>query len=462
MFDIQQRNSTVWREVFGGITTFMAMSYIIFVQVAFLKGTGMEVGGIIFGTCVASAVASIIMGLLANYPIGLAPGMGENNFFAFALVPGFAVWASQIDGFDMPGWKPALALVMLVGVVFFLLSYTGLRSYVINSMPVALRCGVAAGIGLLIATVGLGFGNLVTFSGPAPAAVSLADNPCAWLTLVGVLVILVLTGLRVPGAVLISIIINTVLAMFVFGLISRPSGVVTHNVLEGVGTTISGGFEGFGGLWKFLSTTHVTQLIVFAVVLLFMDVFDTIGTLVGVADQAGLMVNGKLPRIERALAADAVGTTIGGALGTSTVTSYVESVTGVAMGARTGLAAVVVGVLMIAAVFFRPIIELIGGGVGAPPDWSKNPLIAPALIFVGAMMLRAIRSIDWDDATEYVPAFLATLIMPLTMSISHGIAIGFVSYALGKLLTGRARQCPLMVYIVATLFVARYVLAILL
>ncbi|MBN1941783.1 MAG: NCS2 family permease [Phycisphaerae bacterium] len=455
LFCLRQRESTIWREVLGGLTTFLALSYILFVQVAVLGSVGVPVGGIIFATCVASAAACFIMGFWANYPIALAPGMGENFYFAMiAGVMGAAAW-----GLEMPGWKPALALVMLVGAVFFLLSWTGIRRHVIDAMPPALRYGVAAGIGLLIATVGLDFGNLIQFGGPAPQPVPLGGNPAAWLTLIGLLVIFVLTALRVPGAVLVGIVVNGLLAMFAFGLIGRPGAVFSHEIFTGVGTTISGGFEGFAGLARAITGKHLAEVIVFAVVLLFMDVFDTIGTLVGVLGEAKLTPDGRLPDVRRALVADAVGTTLGGALGTSTVTSYVESAAGVAMGARTGLAAVVAGVLMLLALFFRPIIEVVGQGVQIAPGVFKQPLIAPALIFVGALMLRAIRRVDWDDVTEYVPAFLAALLMPLTMSISHGIAAGFIAYALGKLLTGRAKQCPAVVYVVAALFVARYVLS---
>lgn len=462
-FEIRQRGSTFWREVLGGLTTFLAMSYILFVQVAVLgkPEVGVPVGGIVFATCVASAVACLIMGLWANYPIALAPGMGENFYFAWiAGMAGMSAW-----GLGMPGWKPALALVMVVGVIFFLLSWTGFRRHVVDAMPAALRFGVAAGIGLLIATVGLGYGNIVSFAGPAgpvPQLVSLANNPVAWLTLIGLLIVFVLTALRVPGAVLISIFANGLLAIFAFRMIGRPDDIFSHDIFNGVGTTIAGGFEGFQGLGQALTKHHAAEVIVFAVVLLFMDVFDTIGSLVGVAGEAGLMVDGRLPRIRRALVADAVGTTLGGALGTSTVTSYVESAAGVAMGARTGLAAVVAGGMMILALFFQPLIRIIGGGVEIAPGAFRHPLIAPALIFVGALMLRAIRHVHWDDVTEYVPAFLAAVVMPLTMSISHGIGVGFIAYALGKLLTGRVKQCPPVVYVIAALFVGRYVLTILL
>jgi adenine/guanine/hypoxanthine permease len=456
LFGIREQNSTVWREVLGGLTTFMAMSYILFVQVAFLKTTGMPVGGIVFATCVASAVGCFLMGLIANYPIALAPGMGENTFFALTVATAAAAWSA-----GMEGWKPALALVMLVGVVFLLLSLTPLRAHIVRAMPPGIRYGVAAGIGMLIATVGLNFGNLVAFGGPVPSAVPLGDNPVAWLTLIGLAVVLVLTALRVPGAVLISIVVNGVLAAGVFGWMDAPEGVLTENVFHGVGRTVTGAFEGVGGVWAGLTGGFAAEIVAFAIVLLFMDFFDTIGTLVGVAGQAGLMRDGELPRLSRALVADAAGTSIGGALGTSTITSYIESATGVAVGARTGLAAVVAGGCMLLSLLFRPVIELIGGGVmvgGA----DKHPLVAPALIYVGSLMLGAIRNVDWDDVTEYLPAFLAVIVMPLTMSISHGIGAAFIAYAAGKLLTGRARQCSVVVYVVAALFVGRYVLEVVL
>ncbi len=454
MFRIRQLGSTPGREVLGGITTFMAMSYILFVQVQLLGGAaGMNAGGVIFATCVASAIGCLVMGLWANYPVALAPGMGENAFFAFTMVGTMSAWE-----LSMPGWQPALALTMVAGLVFLLLSFTGLRAHIVRSMPAALQFGVAAGIGLLIATVGLMNANVVAFANGIPSAVPLDGNPAAWIALIGLGVLLVLSALRVPGAVLITILLNAGLAMFVFNILDTPQAIFSGHVFDGVGETVRGGFAGFGGLATAMSD-HAIEIIALLVVLLFMDVFDTIGTLVGVCNQAGMMKDGELPGIERALAADAIATSAGGALGTSTVTSYVESATGVASGARTGLSTVVVAGLMLLALFFQPLIKLIGGGVQVAGGGIANPMIAPALIFVGALMLRAIREVNWDDVTEYFPAFLAAIVMPLTLSISHGIAIGFISYALGKLLTGKPGRCPVVVYVVAGLFVLRYVIS---
>jgi AGZA family xanthine/uracil permease-like MFS transporter len=451
MFEIRQRGSTVWREVCGGLTTFMAMSYIIFVQFDVLTKAGMDGGGVIMATCLSAAAASIVMGLLANYPIALAPGMGENYFFAFMLVPAMAAFGVK----GVAGWQMGLAMVAISGCVFLLLSFVGFRSYILNSIPGAIKNGIAAGIGLLIATIGLNNGNIVKFSGPVPGFVGFYGNPAGVLTLVGVGVIGILMAYKIRGAVLVGILANTALAI-AFGLLPLPKQLVGWP--GGIEKTAGGFIAGFGGLWQVVGTRHVFELLIFVFVLLFMDLFDTVGTLVGVAGRAGLMKDGKLPGAEKALAADAVGTIVGAGLGSSTVTSYIESVTGVSVGARTGLAAIVAGVLMCLAMFFQPIIRLVGDGIEVAPDVFKNPMIAPAMIFVGAMMLRAIRDIDWDDVTEYLPAFLAVIVMPLTMSISHGIAIGFVAYAAGKLLTGRVKQCPAIVYVVAGLFVLRYVL----
>ena len=461
MFDIEARGSTVGREVVGGLTTFMAMSYIIFVQIGLLGGLGefdvkMDTGGVMMATCLAAAAATFLMGLLANYPIALAPGMGENFFFAVTLTPAVAKWGLGMD------WQVSLALTACVGFIFLVLSFVGFRSAVLNTIPDALKSGIAAGIGLFIAVIGFNYGNLV---GKAPGAgliefPGFANNPVAWLTLIGLAVTLALLAFRLRGALLLGILITTGVGLGM-GLVKWCGNPVA--LPGGIEKTAAGFVDGFGGLWSALWSKHALELLTFGFVLLFMDLFDTVGTLVGVASRAGLMVDGRLPKAERALAADAAGTVIGAAMGTSTVTSYIESITGVTVGARTGLAAIVTGVLLAAAVFFKPLAAMIGGGVniaaeGAEPMF-KYPLIAPALIIVGAMMLRVIREIDWDDATEYVPAFLTLITMPLAYSISAGIAIGFVSYAFGKLVTGRARQCPLMVYIFAVLFVLRYIIA---
>ena len=460
MFEIKQRGSTVGRELLGGVTIFMAMSYILFLQPAVLGASGMDRGGVFMATCIASGAACILMGLLANYPIALAPGMGENFFFLQLCTFGVA------SGLKL-SWQEALALTAVAGGVFLALSVVGFRSYILNAIPDALKSGIAAGIGLFIAFIGFQMGNLVaddpaTFVRLAP----LAGNYVAGLTLLGLAVTVFLMAFRVRGAILLGILAITA-ATWAVGRIPGIQTVQWRGLVGlpgGLDKTAGGLWWGFGELWGKLVGGHAVDILAIAFILLFMDLFDTVGTLVGVANRAGLMRDGKLPKAERALAADAAGTVAGAVLGTSTVTSYIESVTGVAAGARTGLAAIAAGACMLAALLFEPLVRMVGSGVvvGAHP-WGapilRYPMIAPALILVGSMMVRALRDIHWDDVTEALPAFLAMIVMPFSYSISGGIAIGFVSYAVAKLVSGRARECPIVVYVLAGLFAVQYVWA---
>jgi len=451
MFDIVKRGSTVRREILGGATTFMAMSYILFVQPAVLSKCGMDAGAVFMATCISSAMACVLMGLLANYPIALGPGMGENFFFAFALAPAMGAW-----GYG-EGWPMALALTVVVGLVFLALSLVGFRSAVMNAIPDALKSGIAAGIGLFIAVIGFNYANLVATT-PEGMMVfpGLRDNPVGVLALIGLAITMALLAFRVRGAILLGIVGVTGVAI-AWGQVAWCGSPVA--MPSGLTKTAGAYVPGLFALGKALVSEHAVEVVTFMFVLLFMDLFDTVGTLVGVAGRSGLMKNGQLPGAEKALSADAAGTVIGGCLGTSTVTSYIESVTGVESGARTGLAAVTVGVLLGLAIFFQPLVGMIGGGIEVAPGIFRYPLIAPALIVVGALMIRTIRQINWEDATEYLPAFLTMIAMPLTSSIATGIAIGFVSYAFGKLVTGRVKQCSVLVYIFAALFILRYAIA---
>jgi len=460
LFRIRERQSTPAREVVGGLTTFMAMSYILFVQPAVLSMAGMDSGGVFMATCIASAAACVLMGLASNYPIALAPGMGENFFFVFTLC---GVGAGA--GVFRLTWPEALALTAGVGAIFLLMSTVGLRSMLLNAIPDALKSGIAAGIGLFIALIGFEWGNLIRHD--AATCVHLADihgNYVAALTLAGLGVVMVLMAFRVRGAILIGILATTV-ATWAVGALTPVETISFHGVVgvpRGLDQTAGAFWNGFGTLGGKLLGEHALEVVGFAFVLLFMDLFDTVGTLVGVASRAKLMVDGRLPRAQHALMADAAGTVVGGCLGTSTVTSFIESVTGVASGARTGLAAIVTGACMLAALFFQPLVQMIGGGVNIAPAGAapilRYPMIAPALIVVGAMMMRAMREIDWDDVTESLPAFLAMVSIPFTFSIATGIAIGFVSYAFGKLISGRAKQCSIIVYVFAALFILQYAL----
>lgn len=446
-FDCAARGTTVGREALGGATTFMALSYIIFVQPGVLGAAGMDFGAVMAATCVSSAVATLLMGLLANYPIGLAPGMGHNFFFAFTLCG-----ATAMGGFGL-SWQQALAAVCTSGLIFLALSGIGFRSAVLNSVPGALKHGIVAGIGLFIALIGLRYGRLVVDHPSTLVSLGRLTHPVAALTLAGLLLTLALMAYRVRGAMLFGMLGTLGLALV--------TGQVTYGGIVGRPPSLAPTFLhlDFRGLFA----TPLPALASVLFMILFLDLFDTVGTLIGVAGRAGLLRDdGSLPHGERALMADAAGTVVGAALGTSTVTSYIESAAGVSAGARTGLASVVTAVLMLLALCFAPLARMVGGGVvvgenafGAPV--LAYPIIAPALIIVGAMMLPMVREIDWEDPTEALPAFLTVVGIPFSFSIADGMALGFAAYAAGKLVSGRWRECPTLVYITAPILIARYV-----
>lgn len=434
-FRLRENQTTAGRELLGGVTTFLTMSYIIFVQPGVLSQAGMDFQAVMVATCLASALATFLMGLWANYPVALAPGMGENFFFVYTLVGAYGL-----------SWQQALAATFLAGVAFMMLAVFGLRSKVVNAIPGSLKTGIAAGIGLFITLIGMQYGRLVV-AHPA-TLLQLGDlrSPVALTTLAGLLLTLTLVALRVRGAILLGILGATLVAA-VFGLV-HYSGVVS--IPGGLAATAwKMDFAGF-----FRLDPGTIGVVVF--VLFFLALFDTVGTLVGVGRQAGLMRNGQLPRAERALFSDATGTVAGAALGTSTVTCYIESAAGVSDGARTGLANLVTGALLLVSVLFTPLARMIGGGVTVAGGVAY-PTLAPALILVGAMMMRSVREMEWDDPTESVPAFLTMILIPFSFSIAAGVAAGFVIYAAAKLLTGRWRECPALVYGFAILYLAQYV-----
>ncbi len=436
-FRLREHGTTVGREMLGGVTTFLTMSYIIFVQPGVLSQAGMDFQAVMVATCLASALATVLMGLAANYPVALAPGMGENFFFVYTLCGAYGL-----------SWQQALAATFLAGAVFLVLSVFGLRSRVVNAIPESLKTGIAAGIGLFVTLIGMEYGRLVV-AHPA-TLLQLGDlrSPVALTTLAGLLLTLVLTALHVRGAILLGILGSTLVAA-AFRLV-HYSGVIS--VPRGLGAT----------WWKMdfagLARRDPATIVVVVFVLFFLALFDTVGTLVGVGRQAGLMRGGQLPRAERALFSDAAGTVAGAALGTSTVTCYIESAAGVSDGARTGLANLITGALLLVSVLFTPLARMIGGGAALPGGCVAYPTLAPALILVGGMMMRSIRDMEWEDPTESVPAFLTMILIPFSFSIAAGVAAGFVIYAAAKLLTGRWRECPGLVYAFALLYVAQYVM----
>lgn len=435
MFDLQARGTNVRTEVVAGLSTFMTMSYIIFVQPAVLSICGMDHGAVLVATCVASAVATLLMGLLANYPIALAPAMGHNFFFVFTVC--------GVMGYS---WQVALGANFISGALFIFLSLFSFRARLVDSIPQSLKSAIAVGIGFLIALVGMEWSGLVV--GHPATLVQLGDlhSLPVLISLLGVLLISLLFALRVRGAILIGILVTAFLGWLLKlvnfeGIVGAPPSVApTFLKLDIAGVFNSHGF---------------VDVLMIIFVFFFLDLFDTVGTLVGISQRAGFIVDGKLPRAERALLSDAVGTVVGTTLGTATVTCYIESAAGVSEGGRTGLANMVTALFFILALFFYPLAKMVGGEV-TYGELHLYPFIAPPLIIVGSMMMTSVKSINWEDYTESVPAFLTILIMPLTFSITEGIAFGFVSFALLKLLSGRGKEVNAFVYIFAALFVLRY------
>jgi len=445
-FGLAAHGSTFRREALGGVTTFLAMSYIIFVNPGVLSQAGMDFRAVMAATCLAAASSTFLMAVLANYPVALAPGMGENFFFVYTLC-GVAPL-----GFGMT-WQQGLAAVFLAGLCFIGLTLAGMSAWIINAIPLALKSGIAAGIGLFVTLIGLEYGNLVVASPGTLLRLGNVRHPVTLVSVLGLLLIIAALAYGIRGAILLGILGTTALAA-ALGMVHYQGTFSTQ--LRLAPTLWQPDFRG-------LFAMHPARLAAVIFVLLYLALFDTVGTLVGVGQQAGLLREGTLPRADRALFAEAVGTTLGAALGTSTVTCYVESATGVADGARTGLASMITGALLLVATFFSPLAAMIGGGVSVGTGADSHPILryptlAPALIVVGAMMLKAVRELPWDEPTEYIPAFLTLVGIPLTFSIANGIALGLISYAVAKLVTGRWRECPVLTYVFAALFVLQFML----
>ncbi len=432
-FKCEENGTTVRREVVAGATTFATMSYIVFVQPAVLEAAGMDFGAVMVATCVSSAVATLIMGLFARYPIALAPAMGHNFFFVYTVVLAMGI-----------EWQTALGAVFISGAAFIVLSVFGVREAILESVPASLKNAIAAGIGLLIALVGLEWAGVVVSSPGTYVGLGDLKSAPVLLSLFGLVVVGSLMALRLKSAMLIGIAATAVVGL-VFGVIEFKGVLSVPPSIEPtfLKLDIAGAFgEGI-----------LTVIFVF----FFLDLFDTIGTLIGVGEEGGFIKDGRLPRARRAFLADAVGTVTGSLLGTSTVTSYIESSTGVAAGARTGLASVVTAALFISALFFAPIVEMVGGGYRLLGGVTLYPVIAPALIVVGSLMLKCTKRIKWDDPSESIPAFLTAVVMPFTFSITEGIAFGFISYTLLKLVSGRSSEVSPLLYVFSGLFILRYV-----
>jgi AGZA family xanthine/uracil permease-like MFS transporter len=421
-FKLSEQKTNVKTEVIAGITTFLTMAYIIFVNPSILSEAGMDYGAVFVATCVAAAIGCFIMGLWANYPIAQAPGMGLNAFFTYGVVLGM--------GYT---WEAALGAVFFSGFAFFLLSIFKVREWIINSIPLSLRLGIAAGIGLFLAMIALKNAGIVVAHPATYVALGDLSQPAAIYALLGFFVITALSYLRVTGAVMIGILGITVLAM-----------VLGHNQYGGIMSMPPSIAPTFMAM-DLMGALDVAMLsVIFA--FLFVDLFDTSGTLVGVAHRGKLLdENGKLPRIGRAMMADSTASMAGAALGTSTTTSYIESTAGIASGGRTGLTAVVVGVLFLISLFFAPL-------AGSIPAYAT----AGALLYVAVLMAGSLANANWEDPTDAAPVLIAALAMPLTFSIAEGIALGFISYVAIKALAGRYSDLNPAVIILALLFAAKF------
>ncbi len=445
-FKLKENNTTVKTEVLGGITTFMTMAYILAVNPNLLSASGMDPTAVLIATCLASFVGTLAMALLANYPFALAPGMGLNAYFAFTVC--------GIMGYS---WQVALMAVFVEGLIFIVLSLTNVREAIFDAIPSALKKGVSAGLGFFIAFIGLQGAHLVVNNDSTLVSyVDFAGNwhtegICAVLALIGLLLTAILYYKKVKGAILIGIV-----ATWVLGMIAQALGI--YQVTPDAGfyslypalafTDFSAIGLTFGQCFKAdFSNVSIFNFIIILFSFLFVDMFDTIGTLIGVSSKADMLdENEKLPRIRPALLADAIATSVGAIFGTSTTTTFVESSAGVGEGARTGLASVVTGFLFLLAIFFAPIFTAIPGFA-----------TAPALIFVGFLMVSSMVKVDFEDVTDAIPAYLCFIAMPMMYSISEGIAIGVVSYVIINLVCGKRKKITPLMYVLAVLFICKYI-----
>ncbi len=435
-FGLSERGSSVRTEVIAGVTTFLTMAYIIVVNPGILSSSGMPFEAVFVATCVAAAIGTLIMGLWANYPIALAPGMGLNAFFAFVVVGDMGL-----------SWQAALAAVFISGVIFLILSILPVREWIINSIPKSQKMAIAAGIGLFLGFIALQGAGVVK---DHPATFVTVGDLTVWstvLALAGFFLMLLLDYRKVPGAIIIGILAITFIGI-VFGVPNEAIQGAPVPELAGIAATPPDPSPtlfalDFGALFDMAIT--LVLIVIFSFLLV--DLFDTAGTLVGVAHQAGLLdKDGNLPRLDRALLSDSSASIVGSLAGTSTTTSYIESAAGVRAGGRTGLTAVVVAILFILSLVFAPLAQSV-------PGYAT----APAILFVGMLMARSLGDIDWSDMTDYVPAVVTAIAMPLTFSIAIGIGFGFITYVVMKAITGRVSEINPAMAVVAAVFVVYFV-----
>ena len=420
-FRLQENQTSVRTEFLGGLTTFITMAYIVVVNPQILSKAGVPLEGVLFATCISSAAATLVMGLYANYPIALAPGMSLNAYFTYVVCMGMKV-----------PWQTALGVIFFSGVIFLILTVTRVREQIVNGIPDCLKHSTAGGIGMFIAFVGLRNANLVVANPATFVSLGSLANREAQLAVIGLVIMLVLMVRKIKGAILIGVLATTLIGIL-RGMAHWPSAIFS---LPHPAAT-----------WLKLDLRGALHLGLFEIifVFLFVDLFDNVGTLVGVCEQGGFIKNGKIPRVGRVLVSDAVGTIFGALTGTSTVTSYIESAAGVAAGAKTGLSNVFVAGFFLLAAFCSPL-------AAAIPGYAT----APALIVVGALMTESIGRVEWTDFTEAIPAFVTLLATPLTFSIATGLSLGLLSYTLVKVAAGKFREVSPIIWILTVLFIFRY------
>ena len=421
LFKLREHGTNIKTEILAGVTTFLTMSYIIFVNPEILSSTGMDRNAIFVATCVAAIIGSLIMAFVANWPIGMAPGMGLNAFFAFTIVGTL--------GFT---WQQALGAVFISGIIFLILTVSGIRSWIVDGIPRSLRSAIVAGIGLFLGLIALSNAQIVVPNPATKVGLGSLTEPAALYAVLGFFIIAALDALKVRGAILIGILVITLLSIQLghsefHGLVSMPPSIApTFLQLDIMGALSMG-------------VVHVI------LVLVLVEIFDATGTMIGVAKRANLLPEGKPNRLNRALLADSTAIVAGSMIGTSSTTAYVESASGVQAGGRTGMTALVIAAMFLLALFFSPL-------AGVVPPYAT----APALLYVACLMLRELGDIDWNDVTEAAPAALTALAMPFTYSIANGLAFGFISYVVIKTITGKFRDMHPATIIVAVLFIAKY------
>ena len=427
-FQFDELRTNYRTEFMAGLTTFLAMAYILFVNPSILAEAGMDEQAVFAATAIAAAVGSLFMGVIAKYPIALAPGMGLNAFFAYTVVLGYGI-----------PWQTALAGVLASGIIFIIFTLTGLRELIINAIPANMKLAVGAGIGLFIALVGLINSGIIVSDEATLVALGDLTSPTVLLAIFGVVVSVILLTLGLKAGIFYGMILTAIVGM-IFGLIAAPSGIGSIvSSVPSLEPTFGQAFLHFGEIFTL-------EMLVVILTFLFVDFFDTAGTLLAVARQAGLVKDNKLPRAGRALFADSTATVVGAVVGTSTTTSYVESTSGVAVGGRSGFTSVVTAGFFLLALFFSPLLSVVTAEV-----------TAPALIIVGVMMASALRHIEWEQFEITVPAFLTVLMMPLTYSIATGIAIGFIFYPITMIVKGRAKEIHPIMYGLFVVFVLYFV-----